>query len=96
MRTCLEAYLNSDWNPADTSQSPINLNVPPELYADLERIQILACGTSWHASLVGKYLLEQLAGVPTMVQYSSEFRYAPAPLTANTLTIGGYAIWGNC
>ncbi len=88
VRTCLEAYLNSDWNPADTSQSPINLNVPPELYADLERIQILACGTSWHASLVGKYLLEQLAGVPTMVQYSSEFRYAPAPLTANTLTIG--------
>ncbi len=88
VRTCLETYLNDNWNPADTSQSPINLGIAPEVFADLEQIQILACGTSWHASLVGKYLLEQLAGIPTMVQYASEFRYAPAPLTANTLTIG--------
>ena len=88
VRACLETYLNANWNPADTSQSPINLSLAPELFADLEQIQILACGTSWHASLVGKYLLEQLAGIPTMVQYASEFRYAPAPLTANTLTIG--------
>jgi glutamine---fructose-6-phosphate transaminase (isomerizing) len=88
VRNCLEAYLDDTWNPADITQSPINLGVSPELYADLEQIQILACGTSWHAGLVGKYLLEQLAGIPTMVQYASEFRYAPAPLTANTLTIG--------
>lgn len=88
VRTCLEAYLNDNWNPEDSSQSPINLGLAPQLYADLEKIQILACGTSWHASLVGKYLLEQLAGIQTMVQYASEFRYAPAPLTANTLTIG--------
>ena len=88
VRACLEMYLNANWNPTDASQSPINLGLAPEVFADLEQIQILACGTSWHASLVGKYLLEQLAGIPTMVQYSSEFRYAPAPLTANTLTIG--------
>ncbi len=88
VRNCLEAYLDASWNPADVTQSPINLGASPELYADLEQIQILACGTSWHAALVGKYLLEQLAGIPTMVQYASEFRYAPAPLTANTLTIG--------
>lgn len=88
VRNCLEAYLDDSWNPGDVTQSPINLGVSPELYADLEQIQILACGTSWHAGLVGKYLLEQLAGIPTMVQYASEFRYAPAPLTANTLTIG--------
>ncbi|MBJ7298560.1 MAG: isomerizing glutamine--fructose-6-phosphate transaminase, partial [Dolichospermum sp.] len=37
---------------------------------------------------VGKYLLEQLAGIPTQVQYASEFRYAPSPLTPHTLTIG--------
>ena len=48
----------------------------------------MACGTSWHASLVGKHLLEQLAGIPTVVQYASEFRYAPSPMTAHTLTIG--------
>jgi glucosamine--fructose-6-phosphate aminotransferase (isomerizing) len=54
----------------------------------IESVQIVACGTSWHASLVGKYLLEQLAGIPTMVQYASEFRYSPSPLTRHTLTIG--------
>lgn len=88
VRTCLETYLNHSWNPTEASQSPINLGLPSELLADLEQIQILACGTSWHAGLVGKYLLEQLAGIPTTVQYASEFRYAPTPLMANTLTIG--------
>ena len=57
-------------------------------YADLDQIQILACGTSRHAALVGAYLLEQFAGVPTSVHYASEFRYAPPPLAANTLTVG--------
>ncbi len=95
VRTCLEAYLNNDWSletddgtPPQAFQPPIQLGIPASLYENLERIQILACGTSWHASLVGKYLLEQLAGIPTMVQYASEFRYAPSPLTPNTLTIG--------
>jgi len=88
VRTCLEAYLNSDWNAEANDKQPIQLGIPDALYENLEQIQILACGTSWHASLVGKYLLEQLAGIPTMVQYASEFRYAPPPLTTNTLTIG--------
>ncbi|MEG4168689.1 MULTISPECIES: glutamine--fructose-6-phosphate transaminase (isomerizing) [unclassified Microcoleus] len=87
VRACLEAYLDSDWQPGNP-RSPINLNLPKELCADVEQISILACGTSWHASLIGKYLLEQLANIPTAVQYASEYRYAPAPLTANTLTIG--------
>jgi glucosamine--fructose-6-phosphate aminotransferase (isomerizing) len=89
VRTCLEAYLNSDWHPqANRDDNPINLGLAPELYANLEHIQIVACGTSWHASLVGKYLLEQLAGIPTFVQYASEFRYSPTPIIRNTLTIG--------
>ncbi|MEG4048361.1 glutamine--fructose-6-phosphate transaminase (isomerizing) [Microcoleus sp. Pol17_C1] len=87
VRACLEAYLDSDWQPGNP-RYPINLSLPKELYADVEQISILACGTSWHASLIGKYLLEQLANIPTAVQYASEYRYAPAPLTANTLTIG--------
>ncbi|AFZ31715.1 Glucosamine--fructose-6-phosphate aminotransferase (isomerizing) [Gloeocapsa sp. PCC 7428] len=87
VRTFIEAYLKHDWNP-DATETPIKLNLPEQLYANLEQVQIVACGTSWHASLIGKYLLEQLAGIPTMVQYSSEFRYAPPPLTANTLMIG--------
>jgi glutamine---fructose-6-phosphate transaminase (isomerizing) len=87
VRACLEAYLDNDWHPEST-ESPINLNLPKELCADVEQISILACGTSWHASLIGKYLLEQLANIPTSVQYASEYRYSPAPLTANTLIIG--------
>ena len=87
VRTCLEAYVNNDWNASDV-KSPVNLGLPVDLLADLEQIQIVACGTSWHASLVGKYLLEQVAGIPTNVQYASEFRYAPPPLIPNTLTIG--------
>ncbi|MEX0269208.1 glutamine--fructose-6-phosphate transaminase (isomerizing) [Leptolyngbyaceae cyanobacterium UHCC 1019] len=97
VRACLEAYLNDQWEQEElkiqnskfkTQNSPIRLNLPADFYTDLQQIQIVACGTSWHAALVGKYLLEQLAEIPTQVQYASEFRYAPSPLTPNTLTIG--------
>lgn len=84
VRASLDAYFQT----STTDDSPVNLGLPPEFYTNLEQIQIVACGTSWHAALVGKYLLEQLAQIPTQVQYASEFRYAPTPLTANTLTIG--------
>ncbi|MGB5916029.1 MAG: glutamine--fructose-6-phosphate transaminase (isomerizing), partial [Phormidesmis sp.] len=79
--------LDTNWDK-QSAQSPIKLDLPDALLDDLQHIQILACGTSWHASLVGKYLLEQVSGIPTFVQYASEFRYAPAPMMANTLTIG--------
>jgi len=88
VRACLEAYFDTDWNATHTANSPIHLGLPEEIYPDLEQIQIVACGTSWHAALVGKHLLEQLAEIPTQVHYASEFRYAPSPLTPNTLTIG--------
>ncbi|MEL7353420.1 MAG: glutamine--fructose-6-phosphate transaminase (isomerizing) [Cyanobacteria bacterium P01_A01_bin.116] len=87
VRTCLETYIDTEWTP-ESGTSPIRLELPDTILNDLQHIQILACGTSWHASLVGKYLLEQVSSIPTVVQYASEFRYAPAPLTANTLTIG--------
>ena len=67
---------------------PVALPFDDAFYSGIERIQILACGTSRHAALVGAYLLEQFAGVPTSVDYASEFRYAPPPLAPNTLTIG--------
>jgi glucosamine--fructose-6-phosphate aminotransferase (isomerizing) len=84
VRASLDAY----FNPAESTESPINLGLPADLYTDLEQIQILACGTSWHAALIGKYLIEQLAGISTQVHYASEYRYAPSPLTSNTLIIG--------
>lgn len=89
VRTCLATYLNEQWRAADhPSHSPVFLGLDPQLTKNLQHIQILACGTSWHAGLVGKYLLEQLAGIPTTVHYASEFRYAAPPLTPHTLTIG--------
>lgn len=87
VRNGLETYLDNTWS-ADSTTSPVQLNLPEDLLEDLECVQIVACGTSWHASLVGKHLLEQLARIPTMVQYASEFRYSPSPLTRATLTIG--------
>lgn len=87
VRTCLETYLDAHWQ-SDQATSPIQLGLAPELIDNLQHIQILACGTSWHSALVGKYLLEQVAGIPTTVHYASEFRYSPTPLTPNTLTIG--------
>jgi glucosamine--fructose-6-phosphate aminotransferase (isomerizing) len=89
IRTCLESYLNPNWHAQENPDfSPITLSLAPRLYENLEHVQILACGTSWHASLIGKYLLEQLAGIPTTVDYASEFRYSPRPIVPNTLTIG--------
>jgi len=46
-----------------------------ERIANSERIIISACGTSWHAALVGEYMLEQYTGIPIEVEYASEFRY---------------------
>jgi len=46
-----------------------------ERVAKAERIIILGCGTSWHAGLIGEYLIEELARIPTEVEYASEFRY---------------------
>jgi len=66
----------------------VALPLAESVYEGVERIQILACGTSRHAAQVGAHLLEQLAGIPTSVFYASEFRYAPPPLGPNTLTIG--------
>jgi glucosamine--fructose-6-phosphate aminotransferase (isomerizing) len=88
VRACLDAYFNADWNVGDSTNSPVKLGLSADIYGDLEQIQIIACGTSWHAGVVGQYLLQQLAGIPTQVHYASEFRYAPPPLTPNTLTIG--------
>ena len=52
------------------------------------RIYITACGTSWHAGLMGKYLIEEYAGIPVHVEYASEFRYRKPIINSNTVVIG--------
>jgi glucosamine--fructose-6-phosphate aminotransferase (isomerizing) len=51
------------------------------------RIYITACGTSWHAGLMGKYLLEEFAGIPVHVEYASEFRYRTPIIDSQTVII---------
>jgi glucosamine--fructose-6-phosphate aminotransferase (isomerizing) len=52
-----------------------------------KRVMLLACGTSWHAALVGKFLLEQVARVPAEVDYGSEFRYRDPIVGPKTLAV---------
>ncbi len=59
-----------------------------EALRKVERVTLLACGTSWHAALVGKFLLEQIARVPAEVDYGSEFRYRQPLVGAGTLAVG--------
>ncbi len=63
------------------------MQIDPATFATLERVVILACGTSWHAGLVGKFLIEQLARIPVEVDYSSEFRYRDPIVNDRTLAI---------
>src|SRR5207249_4549358 len=51
------------------------LSTLPGALRDIRRIIILGCGTSWHAGLIGEYMLEEQARIPVEVEYASEFRY---------------------
>lgn len=61
--------------------------IPEEALAKIERIHIVACGTSWHAALVGKFLIEDLARIPVEIDYGSEFRYRDPLVDGNCLVI---------
>src|SRR6058998_2805974 len=52
------------------------LNLTAERCAEIQRIVIVACGTSWHAGLVGRHVIEELTGIPVAVEYASEYRYS--------------------
>ena len=63
------------------------MDISEEEFRTLSSIKIAACGTSWHAGLAGKYMLEKLARVPVDVDYASEFRYRDPVLSPNDLLI---------
>ena len=63
------------------------LEIPDATLRDVEQVVLVACGTSWHAALVGKFILEQLARVRVEVDYGSEFRYRDPIVGDRTLAV---------
>jgi glucosamine--fructose-6-phosphate aminotransferase (isomerizing) len=64
------------------------LGIGAEVLRSLDRVQLLACGTSWHSALVGKFLIEELARIPVEVDYGSEYRYRDPIVGSGVLAIG--------
>ncbi len=61
------------------------LNLAVQNLRRIDRIVLTACGTSWHAGLVGEYLIEEFARIPVEVEYASEFRYRNPPMSDKTM-----------
>jgi glutamine---fructose-6-phosphate transaminase (isomerizing) len=61
------------------------LNLVMQELRRIDRVIFVACGTSWHAALVGEYMIEEIAGIPVEVEYASEFRYRNPIIDSKTL-----------
>ena len=63
------------------------VDIPEADFRQFQQVKIIACGTSWHAGLAGKFIIERLARLPVEVDYGSEFRYRDPIIPPNTLTV---------
>ena len=63
-------------------------SLTPDEATQIRRVQILACGTSWHSGLVGKFMIEELARIPVDVDYGSEYRYRDPVVGEGVLAVG--------
>jgi len=63
------------------------MDITPAEFRAFQQVKIIACGTSWHAALAGKFMIEKLARIPVEVDYGSEFRYRDPLVDAGTLTV---------
>lgn len=79
--TVMNRISNSDVNIAK------ELKLSDEYIKNIDRIIFVACGTSWHASIIGEFMLEELTGIPVEVEYASEFRYRRPIVRKNDLVI---------
>ena len=80
--------LNGKFTGTDGAIKLDDFKMSKEDIKNITRVQIIACGTSLHAGLVGKYIIEKLAGIPTDVEASSEYIYRDTIADKNTLVIG--------
>jgi glucosamine--fructose-6-phosphate aminotransferase (isomerizing) len=72
----------------ETGEAVLDLGKAALSLVQADRLQLVACGSSWHAALIGKYLLEEMARIPVEVDYSSEYRYRQPVLDQRTLFVG--------
>jgi len=63
------------------------MDITPQEFRNFRQVRIVACGTSWHAALAGKFMIEKLARIPVEVDYGSEFRYRDPIVGQDTLTV---------
>ena len=63
------------------------MDISAKQFKEFRQVRIVACGTSWHAALAGKFMIEKLARMPVEVDYGSEFRYRDPIISNDTLTV---------
>jgi glucosamine--fructose-6-phosphate aminotransferase (isomerizing) len=83
LENCLRGRLDN----SDATAHFGGLNLETQRLRQVERVIMTACGTSYHAALVGEYLFEEFARLPVEVEYASEFRYRNPPIDRNTIVI---------
>jgi glucosamine--fructose-6-phosphate aminotransferase (isomerizing) len=83
----LENAMRGRLHDPDCSAHFGGLNLDAQQLRRVDRVIMTACGTSYHAALVGEYLFEELARVPVEVEYASEFRYRNPPIDRNTIVL---------
>ncbi len=71
----LQNAMRGRLNPEEGTVRLNGLNLQYEELRHIDRVIFIACGTSWHAALIGEYILEEFASIPVEVEYASEFRY---------------------
>ncbi|MEX2173904.1 MAG: glutamine--fructose-6-phosphate transaminase (isomerizing) [Pirellulaceae bacterium] len=81
----VENAMRGRLNDEDATAKFGGLNLTPQELRQVNRIILTACGTSWHAALMGEYLLEDMARIPVEVEYASELRYRNPPVDSGTL-----------
>ena len=82
LKNCMRGRVNDD-----NSNITLSAILDNKELLNAKRIIIVACGTSWHAGLIGKYLIENFCRIPVTVEYASEFRYSNPVVTENDVVI---------
>lgn len=83
LRDCIRGRILLDENRVELN----GVLMHKDKFLNAKRIILVACGTSWHASLIGRYLIQELCGIPVEVEYASEFRYSHPIVTKDDVVI---------